>query len=124
MIYLTTITFPKMITSFQNQSSKSMVCIKFISITRSQIIFHLFDQFYLELVLENTILKNYLYQPLKNLLLMNILYVLRFLFARKLKVRIPHCLWIHLTFSHSLLTRLCTKQKTSVLIDCVRIKEK
>ena len=43
-------------------------------------------------------------------LLVPILKEVHFLFARKSKIRIPHCLWLCLTFSHSLLIILWTKQ--------------
>ena len=95
------------------------VCVRFINVINSQMIYHL-----LQLVLQHTILQNSLYQLLKNLLLMNILYVIHSLFARKLKIGFPHCLWLRLTFSHSLLRSLWTKQETSVLIQCFKINEK
>ena len=75
---------------------------------------HLFDQSYRQLVIQHTIFQNSLNQFLKNLLLINILQVIHFLFARKLKIRIPCFLWLYLTFIDSSLTSLWTKQNFCV----------
>lgn len=77
-------------------------------------IFRFFDQLYLELVLQHTILQNSLYKFLKNLLLKNILHVIRFLFARR------NCsLFMAFNDIESLFTNMPLDQTRSIGIDQV-----
>ena len=66
-----------------------MACEKFIHIIHPQTMSHIFYQTSPQLVLQHAILQDSLYQFLKNLLLINILSAIHFLFAKKLKIKIP-----------------------------------
>ena len=43
--------------------------------------------------------------------------MIHFLFARELKIRIPHCLWLHLTFSHSSVTSLWMLNTINICVE-------
>ena len=43
--------------------------------------------------------------------------MIHFLFARELKIRIPHRLWLHLTFSHSSVTSLWMLNTINICVE-------